>query len=138
MKLQLLLLLSGVFARSALSLDTEWMPVSLKGMQYPLAANHAQISGAVTLQVRISEDGSVTEVISIHGNRILADAAVANIKLWKFKPACRIGQNVGEPVLRFKYIFKLEGEAQYRPRSHFEYEHPYIVKITSEAQLRTH
>jgi TonB family protein len=51
-----------------------------------MAAQHARISGAVVVQVTISEEGRVIDVIVISGPILLQDAAVRAAREWVFAP----------------------------------------------------
>ena len=53
---------------------------------YPPEARGAHVSGKVTVQVTISEEGRVIEAIAIGGPELLRDAAVQAAKQWVFKP----------------------------------------------------
>jgi TonB family protein len=53
---------------------------------YPLAAQHARVSGLVVVQVTISEEGRVTDAIVISGHPFLRDAAVQAARQWVFAP----------------------------------------------------
>lgn len=54
--------------------------------QYPNAAKAAGIEGKVSLLVKISKDGSVTDVQEISGPRELVPSAVAAVKQWRYRP----------------------------------------------------
>jgi TonB family protein len=53
---------------------------------YPEAALQQQIQGGVVMDVHISQDGSVQEVTLVSGPPLLAQAATAAVKQWRFKP----------------------------------------------------
>jgi TonB family protein len=53
---------------------------------YPKEARDAGVSGAVKVQVLISEQGRVIEAIAISGPELLREAAVKAAKQWVFKP----------------------------------------------------
>ena len=53
---------------------------------YPPEALQKQIQGPVVLEVHASRDGVVRQVKLISGQPVLAAAAIAAIKQWKFKP----------------------------------------------------
>jgi TonB family protein len=61
---------------------------------YPEAARREQMQGPVVLDVRTDRDGAVAEVKVISGQRLLADAAIAAVKQWRFRPR----RVKGEPV----------------------------------------
>ena len=53
---------------------------------YPEQALQMRVQGAVEMQASIGKDGSITSVKVIKGDSILARAAVAAVKQWKYKP----------------------------------------------------
>jgi|HubBroStandDraft_6_1064221.scaffolds.fasta_scaffold64986_3 TonB family protein len=53
---------------------------------YPEEARREQIEGPVVLDVRTGRDGSVEEVRLLAGRKVLADAAIAAVKQWRFRP----------------------------------------------------
>jgi TonB family protein len=60
--------------------------------EYPEEARKKQLQGPVVLDVRISRDGEVQNVNVVSGQRLLADAAIAAVKLWRFNPRRVNGQ----------------------------------------------
>jgi len=53
---------------------------------YPEAARQQQIQGGVVMDVHIDQDGSVQEIDLVSGPPLLAQAATAAVKQWRFKP----------------------------------------------------
>jgi protein TonB len=62
--------------------------------EYPALAKQLKITGAVELDVVISETGAVEAVTPISGNPVLTKPAAEALKRWKFKPF----QQDGAPV----------------------------------------
>jgi TonB family protein len=60
--------------------------------QYPEEARRQQMQGSVVLDVRMGRDGAVQEVKVASGQGVLADAAIAAVKQWRFKPRMVKGQ----------------------------------------------
>lgn len=54
--------------------------------EYPEEARLGGIQGAVVLEVHIRHDGSVEQVNVVSGQPVLANAATAAVKRWRFKP----------------------------------------------------
>lgn len=54
--------------------------------EYPEAARDQQLQGAVVLAIHIGQDGAVEDVKLVSGEPLLADAAVAAVKQWRFQP----------------------------------------------------
>jgi TonB family protein len=62
--------------------------------EYPEEARQQGVQGAVVLEVRLGRDGAVQEVKLLSGQRLLAEAAVAAVQQWRFKPLLVKGQPV--------------------------------------------
>jgi TonB family protein len=60
--------------------------------EYPAQALAQHIQGAVSLHVQVGADGRVQEVKVAGGNSLLAEAAVAAVRQWRFKPYTSNGQ----------------------------------------------
>ena len=54
--------------------------------QYPVAARLMHLSGTVRLQAIIGKDGRVRDVEVLSGNPILAQAALAAVREWRYRP----------------------------------------------------
>ena len=54
--------------------------------QYPPAALAAHRSGYVVLEVQVAKDGSVSNVRTLSGDPLLADAATAAVRKWRYHP----------------------------------------------------
>jgi TonB family protein len=54
--------------------------------EYDTIARQLKLSGSVSLDVTIAEDGTVETVAVVSGNPILARLATAAMKRWKFTP----------------------------------------------------
>jgi TonB family protein len=83
------------FAHGPESLDHKPVPVDLPPPIYPAAWIRAGRSGSVTVRFFIDETGRarVPEIIN-DGDNLLASAAAAAVKLWKFEPPTHHGQPV--------------------------------------------
>jgi TonB family protein len=73
---------------------------------YPQEALQRHIQGPVALDVRIARNGAIQEVKLVAGERLLADAAIAAVKQWQFKPHLIKGQPV-EMQTRVTLNFRL-------------------------------
>jgi TonB family protein len=62
--------------------------------EYPEAARAQQLQGTVVLEVQIRGDGTVGNVATITGDKVLAEAAVAAVKQWKYRPYSGSGQQI--------------------------------------------
>src|SRR5580704_2713930 len=74
--------------------------------EYPEEARQQQIQGLVVLEVRADRDGAVQGVKLLGGQRVLANAAIAAVKQWRFRPRMIQGQPV-EMQTRVVLTFRL-------------------------------
>ena len=84
------------------------------------------------LKLTLSPDGEVLAATATLGNPILAEAARANILLWKFE-GLRSTEESPPKTIEVTYDFRIMGEVTARPTTHFRYEHPYKVSVVSQA-----
>ena len=77
---------SSVAREGIVEVSPEGSPVHRVEPEYPEAARQQGIQGLVVLDVRIGRDGAVQDVKVVSGKQVLADAAIAAVKQWKFKP----------------------------------------------------
>lgn len=61
---------------------------------YPPIAKAARIQGVVRIQIRVTENGEVTNLRVISGHPMLVQAAMDAVRKWKYKPFLRDGQPV--------------------------------------------
>jgi protein TonB len=74
--------------------------------RYPLSAKRFNLSGAVDVQVTISEAGSVIEAKAISGHPLLRGAAENATRKWVFKPSTLNGVPV-ETQIVLTFVFKV-------------------------------
>jgi protein TonB len=74
---------------------------------YPAIARFAHISGTVELRAIIGKDGTVRELEVVSGNAILAQAALAAVREWRYQPTLLSGNPV-EVETRITVTFVLE------------------------------
>jgi TonB family protein len=74
--------------------------------EYPVVAQQLHLEGAVEIEAHIGEDGSVDSARPLTGNAILADAAIAAIKQWKFAPFM-VGGKAMKAIAELAFKFKL-------------------------------
>jgi len=76
---------------------------------YPVLARSARIEGKVSLWLTIDEQGNTSEVEATSGHILLRQAAIDNIKNWKFgwphPCACRVHKEV-------VFLYKLSGKLE--------------------------
>lgn len=73
---------------------------------YPAKAREQKIAGPVTLDATIAEDGSVRAVTTVSGPPLLADAAAAAVRQWRYRPAALNGKPV-QVQKQITVVFKL-------------------------------
>ncbi len=75
--------------------------------QYPPIAKAARASGAVQVQVTISEQGRVIDAQVVTGHPLLRDAALQAARQWVFKPTELSGVAVKvQGVLTFNFTLQ--------------------------------
>jgi TonB family protein len=111
-----------------------WIPTRMSAPRYPVLGTQAQLQGSVVLRLTIGIQGNVANAEALKGNRVLANAAIENIKKWKFQ---NVNQKKGvQPTttqLDFNYTFVLNGVAVSCPNTDFEFEYPNKVTVKSQA-----
>jgi protein TonB len=76
--------------------------------EYPEKARKKRIQGVVVLSAIISKEGDVPDVSVISGDPILAKAAMAAAKQWKYRPYLLQGEPV-EVETQIQMNFTLSG-----------------------------
>ena len=80
--------------RVEMSTDTRQALTRPVRPEYPLLARQMKVQGAVVLSVFIDKDGNIENLQIVSGPAILADAARAAVKQWRFKPYLQNGTPV--------------------------------------------
>jgi TonB family protein len=75
---------------------------------YPPLARQARIQGTVVLRAIIGKDGAIANLTLVSGHPMLAPAAIAAVKQWKYKPYLLNGETV-EVETEVKVNFTLSG-----------------------------
>jgi TonB family protein len=60
--------------------------------EYPQEARTKHIQGVVTLDVQIGGEGAVQNIAVVQGDPLLAEAAVAAVRQWRYQPNTVDGQ----------------------------------------------
>ena len=88
-------------------MDTFPSPISQAKPSYPQEMLKKKMSGTVTVEFIVGENGRVLDAVAIDStNPAFNELAVAAIKKWTFKPATRKGVNI-RTLLRLPVIFNL-------------------------------
>lgn len=78
--------------------------VSRVNPQYPAIAKQARVSGSVTVQITVDENGRVVSAQAVSGHPLLQSAAVSAVRQWRFTPTLLSGQPVkvtGQVIVNF-------------------------------------
>lgn len=78
----------------------------MESLVYNPVARAARVEGDVVLEVHISQEGIVTDVLNISGHPTLFRNAEENIRKWKFNPGKK-------RIVRLSYRFRLQEPAVY-------------------------
>jgi TonB family protein len=117
------LLLALLFLTVSPQVQTRF-PVHVESPIYPPLAVAARIVGDVLLAARIDSDGGVTLSYVVSGHPLLVQAALDNLKKWKFQP--------GESQeMEITYHFKVNGTPGNYPQSECTFDLPNSVTISS-------
>ena len=75
--------------------------------EYPTTAKIIHLSGAVQLRALIGIDGRVRHLVVVSGNPILAQAAAAAVRLWRYEPTRLNGEPVEvETQITVNFVFE--------------------------------
>jgi protein TonB len=72
---------------------------------YPAQARAARISGNVTLEITIGQDGRVENVKPVEGHPVLAAAAQEAVRQWVYQPTLLQGTPVDEVITTVTLAF---------------------------------
>ena len=118
------------------------MPKRVVGMDYPRLATYSATEGTVRLKCLLDEDGLVSSIEVVSGVGLLAEAAQANARQWKFaRPQIAMrsptvdshgdGQTTG--ILVLVYEFRISGVTTGSPTSRFVFDFPDRVSVTTQS-----
>lgn len=125
-------LLAFLIMSSLPAVALEMFPTLMSSFDYPLLGLQARIMGEVELMLSTDSTGEVSNIRLLSGNRLLGDAAIAALRTWRFARQCEKRPAQGS-TFRLTVEFKLQGETDARPRSHFMYSYPDKIVVVSDA-----
>jgi protein TonB len=73
---------------------------------YPPLARQTRVQGTVVLHVIVATDGTLREIQAVSGHPLLIQAAIDDVKQWRYKPTLRNGKPV-EVETQVNVIFSL-------------------------------
>jgi TonB family protein len=82
-----------LFSVTSLAVDTEPHFKSAAMPFYPPLALQARLEDKISLRFTVDEKGETTDIEAISGSKLLREAAIENLRTWKFWPpacACRM------------------------------------------------
>ena len=80
--------------------------VNFADLQYPSLAQQARVQGAAVVQVKLDDQGGVTDAVAISGSPLLTSPALNNVKKWRFRP-----NEHKSAIVVYNFIF-LEGRCE--------------------------
>jgi protein TonB len=86
--------------------DAQKAAISKSSPDYPPMAKQMHVSGPVTVEAEVTQEGEVAKVQPVSGNALLSSAAVSAVKKWKFKPFTAEGKPA-KAVVRLSFNFTL-------------------------------
>jgi protein TonB len=86
--------------------DAQKAAITKASPDYPPMAKQMHVSGPVTVEAEVTQEGEVGKVQPVSGNALLSSAAVSAVKKWKFKPFTAEGKPA-KAVVRLSFNFTL-------------------------------
>jgi periplasmic protein TonB len=86
--------------------DAQKAAITKASPDYPPMAKQMHVSGPVTVEAEVTQEGEVAKVQPVSGNALLSSAAVSAVKKWKFKPFTAEGKPA-KAVVRLSFNFTL-------------------------------
>jgi TonB family protein len=115
----------------------DWLPTRIVGIDYPVLAIQAGISGTVRIKCILDEDGKVlsAEILGVgpsNGIRsLLAPAAQQNALRWVFSKSNPVAQQQRSTVITYDFRFEANPNPNYL-RSRFIFDFPQSVHIIAD------
>jgi protein TonB len=87
----------------------EAIPLVTPSPVYPDVARRGNVQGVVIAEIKIDSQGKVESARTAEGSgsAILDNAALAAVKVWRYKPALQGGKPIPS-VRRVRFVFRLE------------------------------
>jgi TonB family protein len=104
MRILLILLSASLLRAQPPSLPESAIPtvVTFVAPAYPRAAKNQRKMGRAIAKIKVSADGSVTEVKTVSANAVFENYVVEALKRWHFKPSD--GEHTLEVTFSFEFI----------------------------------
>ena len=125
------------FGTSFGSDTSDWMPIRIFSVDYPLLAVQSRTSGVVKVDCTLRKDGTVADARIVSGSLLLGQPILERIPEWKFKASRADGSRPSETIVLY-FEFRLGATAAGPPKSLFVYDYPNRFTITSQTLSRTH
>lgn len=128
-----LLLMMCVSVRLLSATEHDIMVKRLVALEYPRLASLAVIQGTVVIRCKILSDGVVESATLISGHKLLGEAAIENVKKWRFE----VRTERTPPPITFDliYTFVLQGVSFSSVcKTTFSFEYPNFVTVVGPAE----
>ena len=110
-----------------MALGQDCAPSHVVAPRYPLLAFQARVSGRVTIEVEIRDDGSVAELGRFDGDKIFRAASEEAAWIWRFQPASSADRKC---TLTMVYRIMPKGASPQELTTRFE--PPLLVEVRRE------
>jgi TonB family protein len=80
-------------------------PPQVRVASYAVYPANSQATGTVVLSVHINKSGHASDIRAVHGVRVLAEAAVEEVKQWGFQPS-RSGDQPVDGSVCIAFVFR--------------------------------
>ena len=116
----------------------DWLPTRIVGIDYPVLAIQARISGRVRIKCLLDENGKVlsTEILELSGTSkglrdLLGKAAQENAAQWSFSRSTSVKEEQPSIVITYDFEFQTKANPAYL-RSKFIFDFPHSVHVVAE------
>ena len=107
------------------------VPASLPELKYPPIARATRTEGDVVVSFRRTREAGTIDVAPISGHPLLREAAVKNVKSWRFEPGSQSAEQAEEAIFHFRLIAPDDGYDNGQPATKIELDGTGGVHVTS-------
>ena len=135
--LRILIVCFALLAIGAAESESEWVPVRVVGIDYPVLARQSRTAGIVRVQCDIASDGSVAKATITSGSLLLGSSILEGIGDWRFQKApSTVRPRSNRVTLTVTFI--LRDATTMHTKTQFVYDYPYNVTVVSTPVYRSH
>jgi TonB family protein len=129
--LALLLALLG-FQSGGQEPSSEACVMHVEALHYPALARQTRVAGEVKISAMVGETGNVILPSASSGHPLLSEAALTNIRKWKFQPTPH------SFTIEVTYEFVLMGPDEVSPNEQVSFDLPHhVLIVASPSQTET-